>query len=169
MESLEYIVLASFVVAVFIIIGVEFVSLIVRRAAKIAGAGRVLVRDLGAFARILEFVLIVIAIVQISGQSTLFTTLAISGIGALAFSLALQTTLSNIISGILLLSDGIIHVGDTVEFGSVKGRVVRIALRNTWIKAESGSIAVVSNTTLSNGPLINHSAVNRLSRKYKIE
>jgi E3 ubiquitin-protein ligase DOA10 len=64
MASLEYIVLSSFVVAVFIIIGVESVSYIVRRAAKIAGVGRALVRDLGAFARILEFILIVVAIVR---------------------------------------------------------------------------------------------------------
>jgi small conductance mechanosensitive channel len=168
MESLEYIVLASFVVAVFIVIGVEFVSFIIRRAAKISGVGRGVIRDLGAFARILEFILIVVAIVQISGQNSLFTTLTISGIGVLALSLALQTTLSNIISGILLLSDGAIHMGDVIEYGGVKGRVVRIALRNTWIKTESGSIAVVSNTSLSNGPLINHTAVDRLSKKYAI-
>ncbi|MDA4112859.1 MAG: mechanosensitive ion channel family protein [Thaumarchaeota archaeon] len=86
-----------------------------------------------------------------------------------ALSLALQTTLANIISGILKLSDGAIHAGDVIEYGGAKGRVVRIALRNTWIKTESGSIAVVSNTSLSNGSLINHSAVRRLSKKYAIE
>ncbi|MDA4112858.1 MAG: hypothetical protein OK474_02310 [Thaumarchaeota archaeon] len=51
-------------VAVLIMVGVESVSYIFRRAAKIAGVGRVLVRDLGAFARILEFILIVVAIVR---------------------------------------------------------------------------------------------------------
>jgi small conductance mechanosensitive channel len=167
--SLEYIALSSFVVAVFIIVGVESVSYIIRRAARIAGVGRVLVRDLGAFARILEFILIVVAIVQISGQNSLFTTLTISGVGVVALSLALQTTLANIISGILLLSDGAIHVGDVIEYNGAKGRVVRIALRNTWIKTESCSIAVVSNTSLSNGPLINHSAAGRLSKKYAID
>jgi small conductance mechanosensitive channel len=169
MVSIEYVALASFVVSVFIVIGVEAVSFIVRRAAKIAGVGKVVIRDLGAFGRIAELLLIAVAVVQISGQGSLFTTLTISGVGVVALSLALQTTLSNIISGVFLLSDGAIHMGDLIEYNGMKGRVVRIALRNTWIKTESGSIAVVSNTALSNGPLINHTAVNRLSRKYHIE
>ena len=62
-----------------------------------------------------------------------------------------------------------IHLGDVVEYSGVKGTVVRIALRNTWIKADDGSIAVVSNTSLSNGPLVNRSGVDRLKRKYAIE
>jgi len=97
------------------------------------------------------------------------TTLTISGIGTLAVSLALQTTLSNIISGILRLNDGVVHLNDTVEYGGVKGKVVRLALRNTWIKMDSGMIAVVCNSMLSSGPLINHTATAHLSRKYHIE
>jgi small conductance mechanosensitive channel len=169
MQSLVYIVSGTFFAAVIIIAGVEFVSFLARRAAKAAGAGRVAIRDLGAFARILEIVLIAVSIAQISGESSLFTTLTLSGIGALALSLALQTTLANFISGILLLSDGVIHLGDVVEYNGVKGTVVRIALRNTWIKQDDGSIAVVSNTSLSNGPLVNRSGVDRLKKKYAIE
>ena len=169
MQSLEYIVSGTFVGAVIIIVGLELVSLLVRRAAKAAGASSVTIRDLGTYARILEIVLIAVSIAQISGESSLFTTLTLSGIGALALSLALQTTLSNVISGILLLSDGVIHLGDEVEYGGVKGKIVRIALRNTWIKEDDGSIAVVSNTSLSNGPLVNRSGVGRLKKKYAIE
>ena len=66
MQSLEYIVSGTFVAAVIIIVGVEFVSFLARRAAKAAGAGRVTIRDLGAFARILEVVLIAVSIAQIS-------------------------------------------------------------------------------------------------------
>jgi small-conductance mechanosensitive channel len=72
------------------------------------------------------------------------------------------------VSGILLFHDGVIHLDDTVEYGSVKGKVVRLALRNTWIKMDSGTIAVISNTVLSGGPLMNHSATARLSKKYAI-
>jgi small-conductance mechanosensitive channel len=169
MHSLEYIVIGTIFVSVFIIAIVEAISFVVKRAAKVAGAGRVVLRDLGAFARVVEFALIAFTIIQLSGLSSSFTTITISGIGALAASLALQTTLSNVISGILLLSDGVIHLGDTVEYSGIKGRVVRIALRNTWIRTEAGTIAVVSNTSLSNGPLINDSAVERLTKKYAFE
>jgi small conductance mechanosensitive channel len=105
----------------------------------------------------------------LTGLASEFTALTLSGIGALAVSLALQNTLSNIISGIFLFSDGLIHLNDIVEYSSVRGKVVRIALRNTWIKMDSGEIAVISNSLLSGGPLINHSATARLSKKYAIE
>ncbi|MGA2199719.1 MAG: mechanosensitive ion channel domain-containing protein [Nitrososphaerales archaeon] len=169
MPTLEYVVVGTLLVSVLIIAGIEFVTFFVKRAAKLAGAGRVLIRDLGAFARIIEVVLIAFTITRLSGLSSDFTTLTLSGIGALALSLALQTTLSNIISGILLLSDGVIHLGDVIEYSSVKGTVVRIALRNIWLKTDSGSIAVVSNTSLSNGPLVNHTAIERLKKKYAID
>ncbi|MDA4118901.1 MAG: mechanosensitive ion channel family protein, partial [Thaumarchaeota archaeon] len=90
-----------------------------------------------------------------------------SGVMAVAISLALQTTLSNVISGILLFNDGVIRLDDTIEYSSTRGTVVRVGLRNTWIKTEEGTIAVVSNSSLSSGPLVNRSATERLNRKYQ--
>jgi small-conductance mechanosensitive channel len=161
---------ASAAVTAVIVISVEeVVSFLIRRAAKAAGAGSTVIRDVGTALRVIAGLVILSGILRLTGLTSEFTTLTISGIGALAVSLALQSTLSNIISGILLLHDGVIHLNDTVEYGSVKGRVVRLALRNTWIKTDSGTIAVVSNSQLSSGPLINHTATARLSRRYAIE
>jgi len=165
---LEYVITGIVFTSVAIVVVLESISIIVRRAARAAGAGSVVVRDLGAFARIVEVGLVAFTIARFTGLSSDLTTLTVSGIGALALSLALQATLSNIISGIFLLSDGIVHLGDVVEYSGVKGKVVRIALRNTWIETEKGTIAVVSNSSLSNGPLINHSGVERLKKKYAI-
>ncbi len=169
MHTYEYIILGTLFASVIIIVIIEALSFVIKRAARAAGAGAVVLRDLGVSARIIEVLLIAFSITRLTGLSSDITTLTVSGIGALAVSLALQTTLSNIISGILLLSDGVVHLGDVVEYSGVKGEVVRIALRNTWIKSESGAIAVISNTSLSNGPLINHSAVDRLKKKYAID
>ena len=162
--------LASVAVTAIVTFAIEeVVSSIIRRAAKTAGAGPTLIRDVVTALRIIAILVIVSEILSLTGLASEFTALTISGIGALAVSLALQTTLSNIISGILLFHDGVLRLNDVVEFGSVKGKVVRLALRNTWIKTDSGMIAVVSNSNLSSGPLINHSAAARLSRKYAIE
>ena len=147
----------------------EVIRFLIRRAAKAAGASPTVIRDVGTALRVIAVLVILSGILSLTGLTSEFTTLTISGIGALAVSLALQTTLSNIISGILLLQDGVVHLNDTVEYGGIKGRVVRLALRNTWIKMDSGTIAVVSNSQLSSGPLINHTATARLSRKYAIE
>lgn len=147
----------------------EVISFLIRRAAKVAGASSTVIRDVGAAMRVIAILVVIAGILSFTGLASEFTALTLSGIGALAVSLALQNTLSNIISGIFLFSDGLIHLNDTVEYSNVKGKVVRIALRNTWIKMDSGEIAVISNSLLSGGPLINHSATARLSKKYAIE
>ena len=158
------------VVGTFITVLIEEgISRIIRRGAKKAGTNPTVIRDVAVAMRVIAVLVIVTVILSLTGLASEFTTITISGIGALAVSLALQNTLSNILSGILMFHDGLIHLNDTVEYGSVKGKVVRLALRNTWIKMDSGKIAVISSSLLASGPLINHSATERLSRKYAIE
>jgi small-conductance mechanosensitive channel len=169
MISIFDLVAGTAVVAVVTFFIEELISIIIRRAAKTAGVGPTVIRDVGTALRVIAVLVVFSEILSLTGLASEFTALTISGIGALAVSLALQTTLSNVISGILLFQDGVIRLNDVVEYGSVKGKVVRVALRNTWIKMDSGMIAVVSNSNLSGGPLINHSATARLSRKYAIE
>ena len=156
-------------IGIGILLAEELISFVVRRAAKTARAGPTVLRDIRTGMRLIALVLILSNILSVAGLSSLFTTLTISGILAVAVSLALQTTLSNVISGLLLFSDGVLRLGDTVEYSSTKGKVVRIGLRNTWIKTEPGHLVVVSNSSLSGGPLTNHTATERLSKKYAFE
>lgn len=147
----------------------ELVSFVIRRAARRARAGATVLRDIKTGMRLIALLLIFSNVLSIAGLSSLFTTLTISGILAVAASLALQSTLSNVISGLLLFSDGVLRLGDTIEYGGTKGKVVRIGLRNTWIKADDGHLVVVSNSSLSSGPLANHTATDRLSKKYAFD
>jgi len=146
----------------------EGINRIIRLGAKKAGTNPTVIRDIAVAMRVIAVLVIVTIILSLTGLASQFTAITVSGIGALAVSLALQNTLSNIISGILLFHDGVIHLNDTVEYGSVKGKVVRLAMRNTWIKMDSGKIAVISNSLLAGGPLIIHSATERVSKKYAI-
>src|SRR5207244_12264538 len=82
-------------------------------------------------------------LVIVLGLGSIFSFLTLSGIAGLAISLALQNTLTNIISGILILSDGVLRLHDSVEYSGVKGRVVKIGLRATWVRTDSGDIAIV--------------------------
>jgi len=167
-STLGLIMAAALDIAVTVLIE-EAISSVITRVTKAAGTSPTVTRDIVAAMRVIAILIILTGILSLTGLASEFTALTISGIAALTVSLTLQNTLSNIISGILLLSDGVIRLNDTVEFGSVKGKVVRLALRNTWIKMDSGEIAVISNSMLSEGPLINHSAAERLSKKYAIE
>lgn len=126
----------------------------------------------GAARTIREIILLIWLIAATSGVATFtglaseFTALTISGIGGLTISLALQNTIQNIISGFLLFSDGALRVDDVIECSGVKGTVVRMALRNTWIKTSDGKISIIGNTTLTSGPLTNHTATERLSKRF---
>jgi small conductance mechanosensitive channel len=144
----------------------EILIRVISRAAKRAGASADLIRTVREALSILWIVLAVVAIFSITGSASLLF-LTLSGIVGLAISLALQNTLSNVISGILLLSDGALRLHDSISFGSLKGEVVKLGLRSTWVRTESGDIAIISNSNLQAGPLINHSAINRLEKKLR--
>lgn len=136
-------------------------SRLVRRAGAHAG----LARSIREGFTLVWITLAGVAILSLTGIASEFSFLTISGIVGLAVSLALQNTLSNIISGVLLLSDGVLRLDDSVEYSGVKGVVVKIGLRATWVKTDKGDIAVISNNYLVNGPLVNHTATQRLERK----
>ena len=112
--------------------------------------------------------LVAVWLVSVTGIGSMFSFLTLSGIAGLAVSLTLQNTLTNIISGILILSDGVLRLHDSVEYSGVKGRVVKIGLRATWVKTDSGDIAIISNNYLANGPLVNFTARERLERKLRL-
>jgi small conductance mechanosensitive channel len=156
------------VIGVGIFVGEEILSFVVRRIARRAGAAPTVTRDIGATLRIIALALVLSDILSFSGLSTLFTGLTVSAVAAVAVSLALQTTLSNVISGLLLLSDGVVRLNDTIEYSGAKGEVVRIGLRNIWVRTKEGHISVIGNTSLSGGPLTNHTAMERLSKKYDL-
>jgi len=143
----------------------------VRGIARRAGVSKQVVSSITEIMGVLMLLAGVGVISTVSGLSSYFTALTISGIAGLAMSLALQTTLSNVISGVLMLHDGVIHVGDEVQYGGpggLRGSVIRISLRSTWLKTKDGVIAVIGNTSLAAGPLINHSATQRLEKKLEL-
>lgn len=141
---------------------------ITRRIALKAGASKSVARAVDQWMTVLVAVLAVAAFAGITGISSAYTTLTISGVVGLAATLALQTTLTNVISGILMLRDGILRLGDDIEFGSIRGEVVRVSLRATWIKRQDGAITVIGNSNLASGPIVNHTATERLAKKLQI-
>lgn len=79
------------------------------------------------------------------------------GIGSLAVALALQPTLENLFSGIQIVTDKPILVGQFVKLESgEEGYVHKIGWRSTWIRTLSNSIVVIPNKILANARLINY-------------
>jgi len=162
LTPLEQIVVAALVVV--ITFGLfEGISRLVQRFVLRVGGRPASVRGVRDGFRIVWAIVAVSAAVSVTGIASQFTVLTLSGIAGLLVSLALQAVLSNIIAGFLLLRDGALRVGDVIEYGGVKGRVDRVALRNTWLVTDNGAVAIIGNSSLMGGPLVNHTAGPRIA------
>ncbi len=79
----------------------------------------------------------------------LYGIIAGISVGGLAIALAAQPTLENLIGGLILYADGIVHVGDYCEFNNVRGHVVSIGLRSTRIRTTDRTLVTVPNADLA--------------------
>lgn len=114
----------------------------------------------GALLRgLLRTVIIVIGmLIILSNIGISITPLVASlGIGSLAIALALQPTLENFFSGIQMLADKPIRVGDFIELDSgEQGFVEKIGWRSTWIKMLPNNIVIMPNSKLAQSKIINY-------------
>ena len=79
------------------------------------------------------------------------------GITSLAVALALQPTLENFFSGVQLVIDKPIRVGDFIEFESKEqGFVEKIGWRSTWVKMLPNNMIIIPNSQLSKSRVINY-------------
>jgi small conductance mechanosensitive channel len=69
--------------------------------------------------------------------------LAGAGIAGLAIGFGAQTLVKDVISGIFLLFDDIIHVGDLVTYGSTTGTVEAISLRLIKVRKFDGELVMI--------------------------
>lgn len=84
-------------------------------------------------------------------QPTAF--IAALGVTSVAISFGLQTTISNVISGVGLMIAHVFEVGDWIEVGGYQGLVVDMTWRATTIKALIGDIIVIPNSVLNSTTL----------------
>jgi small conductance mechanosensitive channel len=106
-----------------------------------------------------------IAVILLLVQFSDVVWLGLTTLSGLAITLALQSTLSNMLAGLLNAIDGIIQVGDQIEVGGIAGTVTHVGLRHSWIRTKDGSITVISNSTVSAGPLKNYSLEDRIKKR----
>lgn len=83
--------------------------------------------------------------------------LAGAGISGLILGLALQGTLSNTISGVVLSFRRNVKVGDWIETMDFKGEITEIALNYTVLKEADNNLVVIPNKTMLESPLKNYS------------
>ena len=144
----------------------QLLSRIITHGARRAGVSPRVISYIRVGLNAFWIIVAVTSILSISSLAPyLSSALTVSGLVTLAVSLALQTTFSNMIAGILLFQDNTLRIGDDIQYSGIRGRVVRVWLRTTWVQTDDGNIAIISNSTLSAGPWINFTATERLTKK----
>jgi small-conductance mechanosensitive channel len=80
------------------------------------------------------------------------------GIGGLALSLAAKDTLSDAISGIVIMIDQPFRIGDRIEIQELGtwGDVVDVGIRTTKIHTRDNRLVVVPNSTIGNNQVVNY-------------
>jgi small-conductance mechanosensitive channel len=79
------------------------------------------------------------------------------GVGSLVLGLALQEPLGNLFSGIVLMLEQPIGIGDWVKVGDSLGTVVESNWRATHLKTRDNDMVVVPNSVLAKGSFVNYS------------
>lgn len=92
------------------------------------------------------------------------------GVFSLVIGLAIQDVLKDFISGIYLIFEGQLNIGDWVKIGDFKGEVLPSNFRTTKLKAYTGEIKIISNrniTEIINYSLSNSAAIIDVSVAYE--
>lgn len=104
----------------------------------------------------LMIVIIIAAIGAVGIQTTSF--IAIFGAAGLAVGLALQGSLSNFASGVLIVLFRPYRVGDYIEAAGIAGSVEKVQIMTTVLKTGDNKQIIVPNSQIMNSIITNYSA-----------
>lgn len=80
-----------------------------------------------------------------------------AGIAGVAIGFAAQTSVSNIISGLFVLTEGALKIGDTIIVGDITGIVDAISLLSVRVHTYDNQMVRIPNSTIINSNLTNNS------------
>ncbi|MCH8100905.1 MAG: mechanosensitive ion channel [Proteobacteria bacterium] len=141
-------------------IGKFFVGLLVRATGKFMqkqGIDKTLETFICNLVRTSLMIVIIIAAIGAVGiQTTSF--IAIFGAAGLAVGLALQGSLSNFASGVLIVLFRPYRVGDYIEAAGIAGSVEKVQIMTTVLKTGDNKQIIIPNSQIMNSIITNYSA-----------
>jgi len=119
-----------------------------------------------ALFQIVKYFVIVIAVVIVLESLGVKVTILLAGSAALLVGLGfgLQQIFHDFISGLILLFEGTIKVGEVIEIEGIVGRVIRIGLRTAEIETRDNIMMIIPNSKFTSEKVINWSHTKRFTR-----
>ena len=114
-------------------------------------------------ANVLKVIIIALAVVVIISELGYNITGLITGLGlgGLTFSLAAQSTASNLFAGFSIVADKPFDVGDYIVTPSLEGTVEDITMRSTRVRTVADTVVVIPNSKLVDEPITNATRMNK--------
>jgi small-conductance mechanosensitive channel len=88
----------------------------------------------------------------------------IVGAFGVGIGFGLQNVVNNFVSGLILLYERPIQVGDVLEVGALRGRVTRIGIRSSTLATFDGAEVIVPNASLIAAEVVNWTLSDRVRR-----
>lgn len=156
--AIDLVVNVVIAVGIFVI-GRMIAGFIKSVAVKAMGARNVDATLQGFLASLIYIALVAFVVIAALGQLGIQTTsfVAILGAAGLAIGLALQGSLSNFASGVLILIFRPFKAGDFIEAGGVSGVVENIQIFTTNMKTGDNKAVIVPNSQIMGGTITNYS------------
>lgn len=116
------------------------------------------------------YIIIILEVLSLFGIK-LSALLGAAGIAGVAIGFAAQTSVSNLISGLFVLTEGSIKVGDAVTVGGVTGIVDEINLLSIHIHTYDNQMVRIPNSTIinSNFTNISYHSVRRMTVSVSVD
>ncbi|WP_051142213.1 mechanosensitive ion channel family protein [Treponema bryantii] len=108
------------------------------------------------FVRYIFYIVVVLYVLGLFGIN-LKAIWGAAGIAGVAIGFAAQTSVSNLISGLFVLTEGSIHVGDTIIVGGVTGIVDEVKLLSIRVHTFDNQMVRIPNSTIIGSNLTNNS------------
>jgi small conductance mechanosensitive channel len=109
---------------------------------------------LGKVVLVVMQIVLLLAVVQILGVPVT-SMFAVLGAAGLAIGLAMKDSLSNIASGIMLVTLRPFHVNDLVTINGVTGKVEMVSIFQTRLRGADNQVITLPNSLITNDSIIN--------------
>ncbi|MDS0259376.1 mechanosensitive ion channel family protein [Haloarcula sp. S1CR25-12] len=156
------------VAAALYLVGRLVVVPAVRWGLSRSGIDRTVESALGSATHLLVIGVTLVAAAQAAGfrGALAGSTLVAAGI-TVAVGLAAQDVLGNFVSGVFIVTDPDLNVGDTIEWDGKRGVIVDIDLRVTRVRTPNNERIVVPNTELATGTVTNRTSTGPIGISYE--
>jgi small-conductance mechanosensitive channel len=154
--------------AIFFVLVLTFVARRSRRLLRVYLLDRIAMEQGPKYAleTAAEYMIVIAGLaIGLESAGVNLSSIALLG-GALGIGVGfgLQPIVNNFVSGLVLLFEGPVKVGDRIEIAQLNGDVVKIGARSTWVRTNDNIIVVMPNSEFIVKPVVNWTATDRQVR-----